>query len=304
MHRLRQAWPPAVPGTRSAAGDRGWSRRVSMALRVPRASLAAVEWTVWTLAALISAGAVIYSGYWVISWLGAGNRHGYLDVDLAGLPLPPLGFSVWTLTLLPVLAAVILRQGLRNPSNRRRIAIAWDVATFWPRSFHPLCPPSYAERAVPEIQTRLARIWDAGGAVVLLAHSQGSVLATAAVAGLPATRPGLADRLSVISYGNPTNRLYARHFPSYLDDALLSSVAAKVAGWRNFYRDTDYVGYRMRQADPTLDVYLPDPATDRYHAGDQLPEIRSHAEQGYRRQRAFADYLRDTVAKLRKTLSP
>jgi hypothetical protein len=303
MRRLRQAWPSAVPGTRSAVADQDWLRRVSAALRIPRASLAAVEWTVWTLGVLITAGTLVYSGYWTIRLVSASNRHSYLDIDLAGLPLPPLGFSVWTLTVLPLLAVMILRQGLRNPSTRRRIAIAWDVVTFWPRSFHPLCPPSYAERAVPEIKTRLARIWDAGGAVVLLAHSQGSVLATAAVAGLPPDRPGVADRLSVISYGNPTNRLFARHFPSYVDDTLLDTVAAKVVGWRNFYRDTDYIGYRMRQVDPILDVYLPDPATNRYYAGDQLPQIRGHAEKGYRRQSQFADYLRDTVSNLRKTLS-
>lgn len=292
LRRLRDAWAE-IEDDRPVATDTRWLRQVRTALRMPRASLAAVEWTVWTLASLITMGAVVYSGYWAISWVASDNPQSYVDVKL-GLPLPPLELSIWVLTLLPVLAGLILRQGLRNPSARRRIAIAWDVATFWPRSFHPLCPPSYAERAIPEIQTRLRRVWAADGSVVLLAHSQGAVLATAAVAGLP--EPG---RLAVITYGNPTQRLYARHFPSYVDTGLLAAVTRRVPRWRNFYRDTDYVGHRMFDQKNDVDVYLPDPATDRFHPGDQLPEIRGHSELGYRRQSGFIAHFDAVVADLR-----
>lgn len=294
--RLFTAWLlGAVPdGARSARPERRWRRAVSRALRIPRASLAAVEWTGGTLAALITAAAFLYSGYWLAHVIRADDTGGYLDLTvLDTLPLPPLELSTWLLTSLPVLGAAVVRQGLRHPSARRRIAIAWDITTFWPRSFHPLAPPSYAERAVPELQTRLRRIWDAGGSVVLLAHSQGAVLATAAIAGLDPATPGLADRLAVVSYGNPIRRLYARYFPGYVDDELLCTVLGRPASWCNFYRDTDYVGHQMRpRADaPGRDIYLADPATDHYLPGDTLPEIRSHGERGYRRQVVLADHV-------------
>ena len=65
--------------------------------------------------------------------------------------------------------------------------------------------------------------------------------------------------------------------------ALLTVVAGRVLSWRN-------VGHRMFV--PEVDVYLPDPATDRYHHGDQLPEIRGHSEPGYRRQSGLHHPLR------------
>lgn len=309
LTRLKDAWPGSADPTPppSAQCDGHWMKKVRTALRIPRASLTAVEWTVWTLAVLIAAGFLVYGGSWAIAWLGASDKNSPLAIDTGGLPLPPLGFSVWTLTLLPLVLLAVLRQGLRNPSARRRIAIAWDVATFWPRGYHPLCPPSYAERAVPEIRTRLRRIWAAHGSVVLMAHSQGCVLAIAAVAGLrPDEDP---ERLSVVSYGNPIRRLYARHFPGYVNEELLGSVRAKASGWCNFHRDTDFVGHRMfvdgagQAGGAGREVYLPDPATDRYLLGDQLPEIRGHAEKGYRRQSQFVAHV-DTTTRSLELITP
>ena len=44
----------------------------------------------------------------------------------------------------------------RNDTVRRSVGVLWDIGTFWPRAAHRLAPPSYAERAVPELQTRVA----------------------------------------------------------------------------------------------------------------------------------------------------
>src|SRR5260370_7027450 len=75
-----------------------------------------------------------------------------------------------------------------DPTKRRTIGVLGDVGTFWPRSYHPLSPPCYSERAVPELQRRMWWLHDTGGRVVLIAHSQGAMLATAALV-QPRSRP-------------------------------------------------------------------------------------------------------------------
>ena len=61
------------------------------------------------------------------------------------------------------------RKGWRGLDSRRHIGVVWDVGTFWPRAYHPLAPPSYTERAVPELQRRLWYIRDHRGAAVIAA---------------------------------------------------------------------------------------------------------------------------------------
>ncbi len=84
-----------------------------------------------------------------------------VGVFLAGLVLPALMaflYSAWS-----------------DPTKRRTIGVLWDVGTFWPRSYHPLSPPCYTERAVPELQRRLWWLHDNGGRVMLAAHSRVSL---------------------------------------------------------------------------------------------------------------------------------
>jgi hypothetical protein len=68
----------------------------------------------------------------------------------------------------------------RDPAQRI-MTIFWDVGTFWPRSYHPLSPPCYTERAVPDLQRRIWLLHDIGRQVVLVADGQGAMLATAAL---------------------------------------------------------------------------------------------------------------------------
>ncbi len=153
-----------------------------------------------------------------------------LGVFLAGLVLPALMaflYSAWS-----------------DPTKRRTIGVLWDVGTFWPRSYHPLSPPCYTERAVPELQRRLWWLHDNGGRVMLAAHSQGAVLATAALV-QPGCRPA-GDHPALVTFGSPVCKLYSWGFPGYFDRTLLEPLEPGGRGrlnqWRNFYYPTDPIG--------------------------------------------------------------
>src|SRR4029077_2714598 len=122
-----------------------------------------------------------------------------IGVLLAGLALPAL--------------MAFLYSAWHNPARRRLIGIVWDVAAFWPRSYHPLSPPCYAERAVPELQRRMWWLHDNDGQVILVTHSQGTVLAAAALV-QPGCRPP-GDRPALITFGSPLAKLYGWGFPAF-----------------------------------------------------------------------------------------
>ncbi|WP_214106586.1 hypothetical protein [Acrocarpospora catenulata] len=126
----------------------------------------------------------------------------------------------------------------RVPVLRRTVGVLWDLSTFWPRAIHPLAPPCYSERVVPELITRMNRLIGEGNRVVLSGHSQGSVIAAAVVLQLdPADRPSAR----LLTHGSPLARLYARFFPAYFDLGMLHAVR-EAMGWQNLYRDSDPIG--------------------------------------------------------------
>ncbi|GGP63168.1 hypothetical protein GCM10010278_45520 [Streptomyces melanogenes] len=133
------------------------------------------------------------------------------------------------------------RRAYKDASARRTIGILWDVGTFWPRAAHPFAPPCYAERAVPDLAWRM-NTWTgrtAGGRLVISGHSQGSVLAAAAVWQLPArTRRSVA----LLTYGSPLERLYGRWFPAYFGRPELNALHRELHCWRNLWRATDPIG--------------------------------------------------------------
>ena len=75
----------------------------------------------------------------------------------------------------------LIRATSKSRDSRRQIGKVWDVLSFWPRRFHPLAAPCYAERAVPEFRNRIREHLAAGRGVVVSAHSQGTVIAFAAL---------------------------------------------------------------------------------------------------------------------------
>jgi hypothetical protein len=169
----------------------------------------------------------------------------------------------------------LLRQAYSDPRRRRTIGAVWDVGTFWPRAVHPLAPPCYAERAIPELVDRIRLLsgrhggpqsiirMDAeaelleqpeqtelavgAGPVLVTGYSQGSAIATAVVAQLPVK---LRSRVALLTLACPVRRLYGRAFPAYFGPSqlgvlrdLLDSDQGQTAGrWRNLCRHSDYIG--------------------------------------------------------------
>lgn len=196
----------------------------------------------------------------------------------------------WLIGLGFILFVTWGRRAYRDPSARRTIGILWDVGTFWPRASHPFAPPCYAERAVPDLTWRMAS-WTArtGGRLVISGHSQGSVLAAAAVWQL---REGTRHRVALLTYGSPLERLYGRWFPAYFGATPLSDLGREVHCWRNLWRATDPIGGPVRLgADggrPAVDHGpLKDPLAYGRTERHPLPEpILGHSE--YQADPAFA----------------
>jgi hypothetical protein len=77
--------------------------------------------------------------------------------------------------------------------------------------------------------------------LVVVAHSQGTVIAVDALRERPST-PNL--RPDLITMGSPLDSLYARFFPGQFD-GVITQVRAGVTGWLNVFRADDEVGRRL-----------------------------------------------------------
>lgn len=219
-----------------------------------------------------------------------------------------------SLAFLGVFVGVTIRHLRRNALNleaRRRVGQIWDVLTFWPRSFHPLAVRPYAERAVPELQEYLRTGGDGPppDRWVVTAHSQGSVLAYAALraaAATPAGAHGPLPPVDLVTFGSPLLNLYAKAFPRYFrrDDFGAVAVALAAAGgsWLNVFRATDPVGQvvftgRWEDRDPRADAGLEDPNTRPPAVDERAPDLeqdlvvdgRVWGHSGYRRARPFKE---------------
>ncbi|MGI8821695.1 MAG: hypothetical protein ACR2JP_00070 [Acidimicrobiia bacterium] len=181
---------------------------------------------------------------------------------------------------LPLLAIAAIALSIRFAAVRRKVGVVWDVGTFWPRRFHPLAPPAYAERAVPELVGHITRLASERG-VVIVGHSQGSVLTLAAALQLEGVDP---HRLAVVTHGSPLGRYYRRFWP-----ALFGGMASGVAGslrrdgggerfW-NAYRLTDAIGGPLFTGPDEqigledTDLLLPDPRW----TGNGCPDAQGHS---------------------------
>jgi hypothetical protein len=220
--------------------------------------------------------------------------------------------GTWAIAALAGALLALGRAAYTSPHTRRTLGIAWDLGSFWPRAAHPLSPPCYAERAVPDLVYRLQWLTrdPSRDRVVLSCHSQGTVLGAAAVLQLPAA---VRARVGLVTYGSPLRRLYARYFPAYfgrtelvtmglllnpdgLDDRAadgsrvgpIESVPTADWRWRNLYRLTDPIGgwvVRPLPPDvvdvtdhPGVDQLCLDPMLERSDGDPAYPVIRAHSD--------------------------
>ncbi|MFF0200335.1 hypothetical protein [Streptomyces sp. NPDC005017] len=211
------------------------ARARAMATLTDRAPLVVAVTAVTTL--LLGAGAL--AGAWLSDRTpGGAAEHTHPVVRGAADTAQALGS--WLIGVGFILFVTWGRRAYKDASARRTIGILWDVGTFWPRAAHPFAPPCYAERAVPDLTWRMTTWTRAtGGRLVISGHSQGSVLAAAAVWQLP---PAERGRVALLTYGSPLERLYGRWFPAHFGPVALGALHREVACWRNLHRATDPIG--------------------------------------------------------------
>jgi hypothetical protein len=165
--------------------------------------------------------------------------------------LMPLGHLALAVVTLVVFVAIInyWQSAATDLELRRSVARVWDVATFWPRWFHPFAPPAYAQKAVPEIAERISRHTSLDRAVIVAAHSQGTVISFAAVQLL-----GRDRRVALLTFGSPIRRLYATFFPGYFGDESVRTVQSNLGSrWINLFRPSDPIGGKVFSGDDPHD---------------------------------------------------
>ncbi|NNJ04455.1 lipase family protein [Streptomyces sp. PKU-MA01144] len=246
---------------------------------------------------LLGAGAV--AGTWISAEVpGEAFDRAHPLVEAAADTAQALGS--WLVGLGFILFVTWGRRAYQDASARRTIGILWDVGTFWPRAAHPFAPPCYAERAVPDLTWRMAS-WTSttGGRLVISGHSQGSVLAAAAVWQLP---PATRRRVALLTFGSPLERLYGRWFPAYFGPEQLRGLHRELHCWRNLWRHTDPIGGPVRlpaeDGRPAVDrEALRDPVVYGRTDTHPLPEpVLGHSD--YPADPAFAEERRALLERL------
>ncbi|SHG46425.1 hypothetical protein [Streptoalloteichus hindustanus] len=164
---------------------------------------------------------------------------------MPGWAAPLSGIGVVALAALAVGLLRIVYVAACRPDAARRVGLLADLASFWPREAHPTVPPCYALKVVPELTARALEHLDRPGTrVVLVGHSQGSLLATVTAArvlqALPESERG---RIGLVTAGSQLQWAYPRAFPAVVPHSSLVELSGELRGrWRSLCRGTDPLG--------------------------------------------------------------
>ena len=173
------------------------------------------------------------SGTPVVDWLSG-------CADLPGPDLVSIGTT--TLVLLGGFLLYVGRRATGDSAVRRSACVVWDVIAFWPAAVHPFVPPPYSPKVIEDLRHRIEWYLDSDDdiTVVLAGHSQGSLIAAAALTRLtPANRA----RVRLLTYGSQLQIAYARAFPAYVNYRFLCWLRTALdRRWVSLYRETDPIG--------------------------------------------------------------
>jgi hypothetical protein len=193
-----------------------------------------------------------------------------------------IGFATWAIGFVVVGSMWAVRTAKDNLPLRQAFGMLWEVMSFFPRRFHPLAPPCYAERAVIDVRDRLVWLGKEDAKTIVVAHSEGTMITFAALISLcpidgevpegplitdehPKPTGKELSSLAWVTYGCMLNRLFGRAWPDqlrtvdmrrlkvYLDESELDlpedtfppAPIGRLPRWMNFGRYTDYLGGRM-----------------------------------------------------------
>jgi hypothetical protein len=290
--------PRSSPTAQELDGvDDRFRKQIAAMRGLAKASHEAPRLLVWYAAAFLIVGAIVTA----------------IRIEPSGPPWewlrPPeatvlVDAAAW---LLPLVVLAVLGTIWRSATRRelrQGIGILWDVLTFWPRRYHPLAVRPYTERAVPEFQARIEHLVGKDRALLVSAHSQGTVIAFASLAPLQEHE---LRRIGLLTYGCPLTTLYGQVFPAYFGaaaiDQLRDQLATGAGRWHNLWRQTDPIGGPvLGRGDGDLDREVEDPATAPSSEDARQDEAREPLRRAwvelcghsyFYREQAYRDSLRD-----------